>query len=319
MGKTTIHSEKKKNQIKAGKDSRQRGENVKNLFTSKITNTEKKFSLSKLAITFADAFNLNKDLITYVESKAFADGGNEKSVKSDVSVKFTIEDSGKPISFQDKKSESKLQINTSIKSTFGSTQAAAHPIASFKYYLSNIFKVSMNKDTEDFLYFFTHDTVPNGYQKAPTHSNNFVSVNSRRNRFSLEDIITFNKDLFESFKSFVTINAKEIIMLILSSGSISKKKDWAKAILFTDANYGRVEIYDIEKLANAVVNYCNNNPDFFVIEGRAKKDSGVTTLALFDGLINLQMKGSGDGAAYHNLQFKVGGNKIKKSLEKWGY
>lgn len=301
---------KLENQIKAGGTSQQQGEDIKNAFTAQISWTNgQPITLNNVKSSVLSQFKINPSLVDKINSKAFADGGLVKCVKPDNKSTITFTD-GRP----------NKEIKISIKSTFGETQLAIHSLYTFKDYLSRLFKIIMPIKVVNALYWFTHDIARIPNEIKPIHSKAYFSINNRRLRYALDDVELFQSGSIAALEIFFKDNAKEIMTFLMSSGGFKKKIGYADLILFTDKKFDRVESYDISKLIDLAINYCTANPNEWFKPGLKKATSGITTVSFYGGLIKLQMKGSKRGtSAYHNLQFRISGDRVKKLATMWGY
>jgi hypothetical protein len=97
---------------------------------------------------------------------------------------------------------------------------------------------------------------------------------------------------------------------LISVGGETNPANFATTLAFCDKNLNNLTLIEIKKLIAYKLAQSEINNSFFVANNPTK--NGITTICLFDGLIVMQMKGSGSGSAYHNLQFRVNGSKLKK-------
>lgn len=297
---------KKENQRLAGEKSQQRGENVKNKFTSVVSwVSDESIELNKLRKVILDCYDIKPENVSRINSKAFSDGGSEKSVKPDNKTTIKLKD------------DSKIECLISIKSTFGSTQLAIHSLNSLKNYMETNYNITLPDEVYIFLSLFTNSNHAHlGLNSSPIHNAEYHEINECRQRFAVDDIDTFDTKYSSSFKEFIKNNARSILTFLLAKGSAKSDKLKANAICFVGNNFQDILIYQIEYLIDKAITQCNKDGSW-VTYGRQKKKSGVTTIDLFGGLVTLQMKGSGEGSAYHYLQFRISGNRVAKLLKNW--
>ncbi len=280
----------------SGRKAQQDGEKVKNLLSNELSYSSGGTPSASL-IALSNFLNIKMEDIKSVNTKAHSDG-RVKCAKSDLRVSI--------LNSLDLASPHQI----SLKSTFSKTQVAVHSVNSFEIHLKNLKnkKIILPNDVKYFLTYFSNSKVlPNGPKAEHDES-------KRRERFSVDEINNFNKNLLEEAVKFFKGNAKQILFFLISQGSEVNQSNFANLLAFCDKKLNNLIFVDIGKLIGVAVKNSEKN-NYFCVPNKPRKNAGITTISLYDGLITLQMKGSGKGAAYHNLQFNISGNFIKKWIK----
>lgn len=281
---------KKNNQIKAGRNAQQDGENVKNDLATKLSYKGNFNDISKQAEILLKHLNLQLSDVAFINTKSYSDG-RILCAKSD--LKTTV-----------KCKNNNVICQISLKSTFNTTQIAVHSVLSFNGY----FKKAGIIIPDEVIEFLTHFSFSNSLY--PNKPNFLFNESKRRERFTVEEINAFNPDLFKKAEEFFRKNANFILNFLISVGGETNPANFATTLAFCDKNLNNLTLIEIKKLIAYKLAQSEINNSFFVANKPTK--NGTTTISLFDGLIVMQMKGSGSGSAYHNLQFRVNGSKLKK-------
>jgi hypothetical protein len=293
-----LNHQHKENQRKAGSKARQDGENVKNQLTSLLSYQGDDFN--SYIINLLDYLNIDKDTVNSIHTKSHSDG-RIKCAKSDFKVTISVNNNGIIM---------KIPKQISLKSTFASTQLSVHSVNSFEENLKNK-NIFLPANVRKFLDYFTNSNTVKKYNKNPL----FLCEKSKiRERFSLEEINNFEPNLYQETISFFEFYGKEILQFLISTGNEKNKENFAQLLAFCNKDLKNLLWIDIDKLIEVSLLKSKNN-NTFCYPGKEQKEMGITTLKLYDGLVSVQMKGSGHGAAYHHLQFKISGNFIKKWLK----
>lgn len=286
---------RKKKKSDSGRKAQQDGENVKNSLAQALSCTEKGNFTLQLLYVFK-VLQIDKDNVAYVTTRSHEDKGNEPCSKPDLRCTIALLDNYKY-----------TPLKISLKSTFGATQVAIHSVNSFESHLAS-HGVTIPESVKEF---FTHFT---NSESLYTNKPSFIySESQRRQRFTLNEINAFNSQLFEDTKQFLKIHAKEILGFLTSKGQVKDKKGHANYLAFCDKKLDNLLLVNIEDLIDYILIECEKN-DSWIVAGKDRKSQGITTLSLFNGLIPLQMKGSGgkETSAYHHLQFRIKGSEIRK-------
>lgn len=284
---------KKENQKNAGRQARQDGENAKNDLARALAYDNNSQNGNYQIKTLLNHLGIDENDISFIHTKSHSDG-RIRCAKSDIRINIEF-NSGKKVVHQ-----------ISLKSTFTKTQLSVHSVNSFEENLRNK-KINIPVEVKEFLNLFTNSQLP---QIKP----NFIhSESQRRKRFSFDEINEFNSKLFIETQSFFENNAEKILEFLISSGAEEKKENFANLLAFCDKKLTKLMFVDIKNLIYSVINDSRTN-NSFCVPNKIRKNAGITTLSLYGGLITLQMKGSGEGAAYHSLQFNISGNFIKKFI-----
>ncbi len=288
-------NQKKINQIEAGRKARQDGENVKNILTSFLSYSPSNTTNTTQSLNLIRYLKKNISDIKFIQTTSQSDG---KTKCAKVDIKATVEFNNKPGEDQ-KKEFHKL----SVKSTYGKTQVAVHSISTLTSYLAKK-KIIIPSNVIEFLTLFTDSKA---FSNIPTF---IFSESQRRERFSFEEINSFNPQLFLDTQQFFEQHADVILRFLISEGS-DKRENFADILAFCDKKINNLMLCNIDNIIYTAISVSNANKSF-CLPNKPRKNSGVTTLSLYGGLISLQMKGSGTGAAYHGIQFNIAGNFIKK-------
>lgn len=299
----TLVSERK---IKSGAVARQNGENVKNALAPKLSYQEgetMEFSDNKVLKTVIAQLGIDFEKISSISTKALADNGS--CSKPDLFCTINYKDNSP-----------KTTPRISLKSTFGGTQVSVHSVASLNKHLINK-KIILHQDSIKFLTLFVG--FANNYEILPTIKH---SESKRRKRFSCDEIREFDENLFQTFKADFKKYAKEIMMFLIAHGEKTKTQEQANYILFCNKSMQDIYVENIEHMVNTALARSEIN-DSWVVPHKERPNNGSTVLALFDGLIKLQMKGSGKkkdkvtgeivpSASYHHTQFNISGSFVRK-------
>ncbi len=293
-----LDKEYKNNQRKIGAKARQDGENVKNQLTNILSCQDDNISIySNILLNHLNI--KTKDVIS-IHTKSHADGKIRCS-KSDLKATITIQKDNRTI---------KIPKQISLKSTFSSTQLSVHSVNSFVENLKNK-SILMPNNVRRFLDYFTNTETIKKYEENPK---TIYSKSNSRKRFSLNEINDFNSLLYTETVLFFEQYAKEILEFLISQGSETNKENFAQLLSFCNKDLKNLIFIDISKLIQIAIQKSKKNHTF-CLPGKEQKEAGITTLRLYDRLVSLQMKGSGKGSAYHNLQFKISGNFIKRWIK----
>lgn len=288
------NQEKKRKKAESGRKAQQDGENVKNSLASVLSYTGDAFSHQAQILLTSLGINTNE--VSFINTRSHEDKGDTPCSKPDLRCIIS-----------NKNGVKYKTINLSVKSTFGSTQVAVHSISTFIKHLAT-HGVSVPSSVQEFLVHFTNSN--NNYDVKP----NFIFNESiRRVRYSVNEINLFNPSLFEDTKQFFKENASEILYFLISKGQVTDKKGHANFLAFCGKKLDNLLVVHVDSLINYILEQSLLN-DSWIVCNKDKSQSGITTLSLFNGLISLQMKGSGgkETSAYHHLQFGISGNRIKK-------
>ena len=288
----------KKNQRITGEQSQQDGENIKNSLSNNLSRSlPNPFNNSSLNLL--EHLNINPIDIRSITTRAQADN-KVPCAKSDIRVTLNMLKS------------SSIIHHLSVKSTYNKTQLAVHSVNSFSNNLKTK-NITIPPNVEQYLNLFTDSSTL-------TFNNQHFLYNEskRRKRFSADEIDKINPQLVDDTRKFFTTYAQEILLFLISEGN-DKKANYATQLAFckkkldvrNNVPFSDLLFVDIHNLIQKTITLSQKNGTFFVLN-RKKKNSGITTIDLYNGLITLQMKGSGQGASYHNLQFKISGHFINK-------
>lgn len=293
-----LENQHKKNQIKAGSKARQDGENVKNKLTSFLSYQDN--NINQYVESLLNHLNIEKKNVIAIHTKAHSDG-RVKCSKSDLKATITIQKDNNII---------KIPQQISLKSTFASTQLSVHSVNSFLENLKNK-NIIVSKNVRKFLDYFTNTETIQKYEENPKI---MYPQSNLRKRFSLNEINDFNSSLYHETALFFEQYAQKILEFLISQGNEINKENFAQLLSFCNKDLKNLIFIDISKLIQIAIQKSKKNHTF-CLPGKEQKEAGITTLRLYDGLVSLQMKGSGKGASYHNLQFKISGNFIKKWIK----
>lgn len=285
---------KKENQRNAGTKARQDGENVKNDLSRALAYDHNAKNINSQIKILLNHLNINENDIRFIHTKSHSDG-KISCAKSDIRINIEFNNG------------IKIPHQISLKSTFAKTQVSVHSVNSFEKNLDKK-KIAFPTEVKEFLNFFTNSKI---YQNKPDF---IFDESNRRHRFSLDEINCFDSQLFIKTQSFFEEHAEKILEFLISSGSEEKKENFANLLAFCDKNLNNLIFVNIKKLIDCAIKTSKDN-DVFCVANKGRKKTGITTLSLYGGLIQLQMKGSGEGSAYHNLQFNISGKFIKKWIE----
>lgn len=288
----------KKNQRIVGEQSQQDGENIKNSLSNDISRSFP-IPFTNSANYLLKHLNINPIDVRSITTRAQADT-KIACAKSDIRVTLNMFNSPNIVQ------------HLSVKSTYNKTQLAVHSVNSFSNNLKNK-NIIIPTEVEYYLNLFTNSNTIS-YNK----SNFMYTESERRNRFSAEEIDNIDSTLFDITQKFFIQYAQEILSFLISEGN-DKKANYATQLAFckkkinviNNIPFSDLLFVDIKDLIQKTITLSKKNNSFFVLN-RKKKTSGITTIDLYNGLITLQMKGSGQGASYHNLQFKISGHFINK-------
>lgn len=311
LSPTSSASHKK---INSGWHAQQNGEVTKNKLTNLLSFDESNKSdydyIRKSVINkvLCDTFGVGGVELT--TAKSYADGG-EKSKKPDLVATMKLNlGSGKVTN---------KKVEMSLKSTFGPTQLSIHSVQSFFNHLSNCMGVVASDNVIKFFCLFTGDfnSWPGGSPTSPLESvkkiisakgGSVCAESIRRSRFNIEEIDIYDPHLFNDVGDFIYINRVDIFKFLAVCGTAKVCSD---VIVFCNKSITELAMVKVSELLEYVKN-CDRANVFY--KPLATKVGGTTTLRLFGGLVPCQMKGSGQGAAYHGLQFRISGNHVINTL-----
>lgn len=285
---------KKQNQKKAGKHAQQDGENVKNSLAVNLSYKGNVLDINHHVEVFLKTLQISQNSVSFINSKAHSDG-KIRCAKSDIKASIHF------------KSNSVIQHQISVKSTFASTHLSVHSVETFIDYLSHLGITASDEVIE----FLTHLTNSESHYLSKPQF--IFSESKRRKRFTWEEINHFNPLLWIKTKEFFSTHALVIMNFLISIGGETNPSNFATLLAFCNKKVDNLMFVDIQKLITYLIQESMVNDSFCVLSKPTK--NGITTISLFNGFIVLQMKGSGKGAAYHSLQFKINGTKIKKLRE----
>jgi hypothetical protein len=285
---------KKAKQQKSGREAQQDGENVKNLLVNKWSYKGNPLEITPQAKMLIEEFGYDIKDVEFVNTKAYADG-KIACAKSDAKITIKLKNQKQDIG------------QMSIKSTYKSTQLSVHSVNSFEKNLTDS-GIVFPPEVKEFLSLFTYSEV-----LMPNKPNFIFPESIRRKRYSKEEIDAFNPDLWHQTQLFFEKVAEKIMKFLISIGSETNSKNYANKIAFCDKKANDLMIIDVDKLIKYALDKAGSENSFCVANKPTK--NGTTTFSLYAGLITCQMKGSGDGASYHNLQFKICGKNLKKLKE----
>lgn len=285
---------KKQNQKKAGREAQQDGENVKNNLAIKLSYKGNILDINHHVEVFLQTLQISQDSVSFINSKAHSDG-KIRCAKSDIKVSINL------------KSNSIIQHQISVKSTFAPTQLAVHSVGTFIDYLLHL---GITASTE-VIEFLTHLTNSESHYSSKPQF--IFSESKRRKRFTWEEINAFNPLLWIKTQEFFSTHALTILNFLISIGGETNPSNFVTILAFCNKKVDNLMFIDIQKLITYLIQESIINDSFCVLSKPTK--NGITTISLFNGFIVLQMKGSGKGAGYHSLQFKINGTKIKKLRE----
>jgi hypothetical protein len=291
----------------SGLIAKQEGENAKNQLAINLSYNKFKQVPSTQLLQLLSFMKLDLNDIDYTTTISCQDKGTKSCSKPD--IKITLNGTN----------QQKFKYpfaRLSIKSTYQETQLAVHSLNSFEKHLNDK-GVLLNSYVKEFLYHFCYADLlykNKHYQYSQKPQCLFIE-NQRRDRFSVNEINNYNPILFEHFKDFIKMNAKTLLYFLISTGEFKDTKEHANILAFCNKNANNLLFIDVAYIIDKCIEEAKTN-NTMVVLGRNKRISGITTISLFNGLVKLQMKGSGDKefSSYHNLQFKISGTKIKKLL-----
>lgn len=189
-----------------------------------------------------------------------------------------------------------VEIGISVKMTNFGTQLQIISVNNFIKYIEHVSNEIIGQDVIHIFYKFVGYIQPSDIEMTELNKKRRPKLKYRK-RFWINELSDHEQRFIISF---LTKYKSYILQLIYCDGNCCCKKNKTQLFLFNNANYSKTKMIDIKLF---------NYQDLL-----QKLDDDVPSITKNGNLqlnknIGLQMKGSGNGDHYHNLQFKDRGYK----------